>query len=393
MGKKIGVIGGLGRIGLVISAVLSENNDVEVYDVNKKAIEKFKLEKKANFFEPQLNSLLQSSCPKIVNTLSELLCNNHFIFITIGTSVDKYLNPDLKPIFSLFREIKEILLHLGVERTFIISSTVYPGVTKKIQTLLGKSNPVVFCPERMSTGSMIEEFKTFNQIVSANNWIVLDSVCKLFEDSGIKTEELFDTTNGELAKLFTNAYRYISFSISNYFYMLCDDMGCDFYDIYDTIKQEYPRMKDFYKPLYTGGSCLIKDTLQLASVTNSFQLGYAAYRINEHLPLHIFRKVRSLFFEDLKNITVGILGMAFKGNTDDNRDSLAYRLRNLFSNECKKVICSDPFIEDPSFLSMEEVISNSDVIIIGAYHDDYLNVDFRKINVPIIDVFNQFKLE
>jgi UDP-N-acetyl-D-mannosaminuronic acid dehydrogenase len=189
----------------------------------------------------------------------------------------------------------------------------------------------------------------------------------------------------ELAKLFTNSWRYIQFATANQFYMIAEEMGLDFYRIYAAMTRNYPRTKGFPRPGFAAGPCLFKDTMQLsASSEHRFFLGHSAMLINEGLPDFLIKLAKR--DRDLADLTVGILGMAFKAESDDKRESLSYKLKKLLRIEARTVLCADEYIQDPTFISAEEVVRRSDVIFIGAPHTRYRSLDYQ--GKPVIDVWN-----
>ena len=153
----------------------------------------------------------------------------------------------------------------------------------------------------------------------------------------------------ELAKLFTNTWRYIKFATANQFWMMANDFGLDFARIRHAIAYDYPRAADLPMPGFAAGPCLLKDTMQLAAFNrNNFVLGHSAMLINEGLPLYLVSRLEDRF--DLGELTVGILGMAFKGGSDDPRDSLAYKLRKILTLKARETLCTDPYVVDDRFL-------------------------------------------
>jgi UDP-N-acetyl-D-mannosaminuronic acid dehydrogenase len=191
----------------------------------------------------------------------------------------------------------------------------------------------------------------------------------------------------ELAKLFTNTWRYLNFAISNQFFTMANDFGLDFYKIYDAMVQDYPRMKGFARPGFAAGPCLFKDTMQLAAFSNnSFFLGHSAMLVNEGLPNYLVTCLKRRL--PLREKTVGILGMAFKADNDDPRESLSYKLRKVLTWEAKSVLCSDPFIKDPSFVSAAELVKQSDVIMLGVPHSAYKGLDLK--GKETVDIWNQW---
>ncbi len=186
----------------------------------------------------------------------------------------------------------------------------------------------------------------------------------------------------ELGKLFCNAYRYINFAIANQFYAIAEKHGADFHRIREAVREDYPRMASFARAGYTARPCLLKDTMQLRAFDhNSFVMGESARMINEGFPATIVQQLKRAY--PLREMTVGILGMAFKPESDDSRDSLSYKIRKILTVECQRVLCSDPYVSDENLITEEEVVEQADLIIIGTPHDAYRELEFRQ---PVIDV-------
>ncbi|HVY61390.1 MAG TPA: UDP binding domain-containing protein, partial [Planctomycetota bacterium] len=264
-------------------------------------------------------------------------------------------------------------------------STVFPGVTDRLAARIaarGLAIDVAYCPERIAQGRALEELAKLPQIVSGNTPAAVARSSRLFGALGSKIIEL-RPVEAELAKLFCNAWRYINFAISNQFYVLSSNLGADFHAIHAAVTSEYPRLKGFAGAGLAAGPCLLKDTMQLAAFNhNSFVLGQAAMMVNEGLPSEMVKQLKKR--HDLASKRVAILGMAFKGNCDDERSSLSYKLRKLLTLECKEVICSDPYVQDPSLVPLDEALARADLIVLGACHDAYR---VAKIDKPVLDVF------
>jgi UDP-N-acetyl-D-mannosaminuronic acid dehydrogenase len=247
----------------------------------------------------------------------------------------------------------------------------------------GREIHLAFCPERIAEGKAIEELTSLPQIISAFDAVALAKAREVFSRIAPALIEL-EPLEAELAKLFTNSWRYLNFAASNQFYMLAESYGLDFYRIYDAVTQEYPRMRSFARAGFAAGPCLLKDTLQLSAFSsNNFFLGHAAMLINEGLPNFIVTQLRAV---GLSKRTVAILGMAFKGDSDDNRSSLSYKLKKLLQVEARRVICTDPFVSDPTFVSLEEAVEQADVIILGAPHSVYRDLHFP-VGKKVVDVW------
>jgi UDP-N-acetyl-D-mannosaminuronic acid dehydrogenase len=172
----------------------------------------------------------------------------------------------------------------------------------------------------------------------------------------------------------TNTWRYMKFAIANQFFEIAHRAGVDYNRVLRAIRHHYPRAMDVPGPGFAAGPCLLKDTMQLAAANNNnFSLGHAAMLINEGLPAYIIDTLNHR--RSLAGRTVGILGMAFKGESDDARSSLSYKLKKLATFREAQVLCTDPYVDDPSFLPLEEVLRQADVLIIGAPHRIYRDLE------------------
>jgi len=185
--------------------------------------------------------------------------------------------------------------------------------------------------------------------------------------------------------LFTNTWRYIKFAASNQLYMMANDFGLDYERIRAALAYNYPRAADLPRAGFAAGPCLFKDTMQLAAFNhNNFALGHTAMAINEGLPLYVVHRLEQRY--DLASMTVGILGMAFKGGSDDIRSSLSYKLKRILAFKAGAVLTTDPYvIVDSALLPLDEVISRSDLLVIGAPHPEYRALATDK---PVADIWN-----
>jgi len=166
------------------------------------------------------------------------------------------------------------------------------------------------------------------------------------------------------------------------------DHGLDFYRIYEALTRDYPRMAGLPKSGFAAGPCLFKDTMQLAAATdNTFALGHAAMLINEGLPNFVVRQLKRK--HPLSTMTVGILGMAFKGDSDDPRESVSDKLREELEAEAGRELCTDVYIRDPAFRPLEEVIDRADVLVLAAPHREYRGLTFPESKI-VVDIWNVY---
>lgn len=302
----------------------------------------------------------------------------------LGTPVDEHLNPTVT---DLYHSIDEVIALMPENALLVLRSTVYPGVTKLVHERLqasGRKLLLAFCPERIAEGKAMEEIRALPQIISAFDPVSLARAQELFS---IINDDLVELSplEAELAKLFSNSWRYMNFAISNQFYMLAENYGLDYQRIYNAVTHRYPRMKSFAKAGFAAGPCLLKDTLQLSAFSgNNFFLGHAAMLVNEGLPNFIVGQLR--LQQKLRDKVVAVLGMAFKSESDDKRESLSYKLRKLLMVEAKEVLCTDPYVVDPKLVPLEDAVQRAQVIILGAPHSLYRDLRFPEEKV-VVDVW------
>ncbi|MGH8985448.1 MAG: nucleotide sugar dehydrogenase, partial [Acidimicrobiia bacterium] len=302
----------------------------------------------------------------------------------IGTPIDEHLNPDLNAVHEAVAEIAEGLVDGQV---LVLRSTVYPGVTAMVERLvarMGLDVDVAFCPERIAEGKAMTELYELPQIVASRSQRALERATKLFRN--LTHEVIFlEPEEAELAKLFTNTWRYIRFATANQLYMMANDFGLDYERIRAALAYNYPRAANLPSAGFAAGPCLFKDTMQLAAFNNhNFHLGQAAVMINEGLPLYVVARLEQRF--DLPEMTIGILGMSFKADSDDIRSSLSYKLKRILRFKAARVLCHDPHVTvDPDLVALEEVVEQSDLLVIGTPHPMYADVETDK---PIVDIWN-----
>ena len=386
---EIAVVGGAGHVGLPLAiAFASRNKKTLIYDLNTDAIQTI-MSGEMPFIEPGAREMLQaaikqnnidgSSNPQSLKGIKTLI-------VVIGTPVDEHLNPDP---YAVVNALKKLQPYLSDGQHVVLRSTVFPGVTALVNGWLLKTGlniQVSFCPERIAEHKAMEELFSLPQIVSGMSKEAEEKAAELFRTLTSKIVPL-SPEEAELAKLITNSWRYIKFAAANEFFMLANDRGLDFERIREALSYEYPRASDLPRAGFAAGPCLFKDTMQLsAALDNRFMLGHSAMLVNEGLPLYVISKMAKKF--DLPNLRVGILGMAFKGESDDIRSSLSYKLKKALQLRCESVVTSDPFVPlsvDSSLVTTDELLDLCDVIIIGAPHGVYRDIKFTK---PVVDVWN-----
>lgn len=382
--RDVVIVGGCGRAGLPLGLAFADRGlSVALFDVDDHAVKQVGAGEMP-FEEPGAAPVLESVMDRIEATTSPTVVSTaESVIVVIGTPVDEHLNPDPA---AVPRAIEHLGDHLQDGQLLVLRSTVYPGVTQLVERVLermGKRIDVSFCPERIAEGRAMTELFELPQLVSGRTDGAIARAEKLFRTLTNQTISL-QPEEAELAKLFTNTWRYAKFAVANQLYIIANDFGVDFERIRSALAYDYPRAADMPRAGFAAGPCLLKDTMQLAAFNNNnFVLGHASMMVNEGLPLYVVDRIAKQY--DLGSLTVGILGMAFKAESDDIRSSLSYKLKRILRFRAREVLCSDPFVTaDSELLPIDEVLERSDLLILAAPHRSYAEFSTSK---PVIDIW------
>ena len=376
------IVGGCGHVGLPLALSLADcGYKVGIDDIDAAKVELVKTGR-VPFLETGAEDLLKKLLPTGRLELASnpnLISRTNTVILVIGTPIDEFMNPSVR-IFD--RVLDDLIPHLNKGSLVVLRSTVFPGTTGSVELRLrnaGTNAEVAFCPERIAEGHALEELRSLPQLVGVTTDSAFERASKLFERMGVSVVRT-TPVEAELAKLLTNTWRYMKFAIANQFFQIAHRSGVDYDHVLRAIRHDYPRAVDLPGPGFAAGPCLLKDTMQLSAFTpDHFPMGQAAMQVNEGLPNYIVDTLNSR--QPLQGRKVGILGMAFKGESDDPRASLSYKLRKLAAFKGAHVMCTDPYIDDASFEPLEKVLKDSDILVIAAPHRAYkaLELDGREV--------------
>jgi UDP-N-acetyl-D-mannosaminuronic acid dehydrogenase len=382
------VIGGCGHVGLPLSiAFASRCKRTAIFDLDR---EKVATVSRGDmpFIEEGGEAGLREGLltgELVVTSNPNVIAESDAVILVVATPIDGHLSPSfeaIEAVLSMYRE------YLRDGQLIILRSTLYPGTSARVHRWLAKNGLAIdlaVCPERIAQGHALCEIFGLPQIVSSFSSAGLKRANDLF---GVLTPHLVEMKplDAELAKLFTNAWRYIKFAVANQYYMIATEFGGDFDSIFHGMTYEYPRAIDLPAPGFAAGPCLFKDTMQLAAFTeNRFWLGHAAMLVNEGLPQYLVNLLQKSE-PNLSSKTVGILGMAFKAESDDMRDSLSLKLKSLLDLCARAVLCSDAYLYAPGMVPAQELIDESDIVVIATPHKIYKQLDYRDKHV--VDIWN-----
>jgi len=382
------IVGGAGHVGLPLGLTFaSKGLHVLLQDINGSALEAIR-GGKMPFLEHGAEPVLKQALLEkrlSFSTAPEALGHAPNVIITIGTPVDEFLSPQTR-VFKIWADT--VLPHLRDGQLLILRSTVYPGTTEWLAQYFqksGKKLKLAFCPERIVQGHAIRELQELPQLISGVTPAAQQEAEALFLKIAPACVPL-PPTEAEFAKLFTNAYRYIQFAAANQFYMIAHTAGVDYARILKALKQDYPRARDIPGAGLAAGPCLLKDTMQLAACAqNQFSLGSAAMLVNEGLVLYMVDGMKARY--KLADLSVGLLGMSFKAECDDNRSSLSYKLKKSLQFHAREVLLSDPYVTcDEELQPVEDVVRKSDLLVLCVPHAAYRDLDLQ--GKPVVDIWD-----
>ncbi len=397
--KLIVAVVGVGRVGLPLALfIASKGHSVIGIDIDSHKINTVS-KGKMPFIEEGAQSLLTKYLKKSLHFTTDFsrVKDANVIILTLGTPVDENMNPSLVQIDNALGQAGP---YFQKNQLLILRSTVSPGTINYVKSCIEDNNKLkignnfflAFCPERIAEGKSIQEITEIPQIVGGADRLSTQKAAEFFEKLGIEVNES-DGVSAELAKLFTNMYRYINFAIANEFMILAGNHNRDIYKIVDLVNKNYKR-GGLALPGLTGGPCLFKDGFFLISDVPFADLIATSWKINESVPLFLINKIRNR--RKLEGKKAVILGLAFKAEIDDIRESLAFKVKKALERERAKVLLHDPYV--PGYqVNMEETLKDADLIFIATNHSYYRKMDISKVkllvskNCVVCDVWNIFK--
>jgi UDP-N-acetyl-D-mannosaminuronic acid dehydrogenase len=367
------VIGGCGHVGLPLAiALASRGASVGIYDISVPAVAAVSAGTMP-FAEPGAELALRAALAGgrlTAGTDPAVISEAEHVIVVVDGVVESRL--------------AGLADQLRAGQLVVLRSTVQPGVTARLEKLaadLGLDVDVAFCPERIAEGQAMTELFELPQLVSSRTERGLDRAARLF---GLLTPVVVTMTpeEAELAKLFANAWRYVSFATANQLYAIATDRGLDYERIRQALILDYERGADLPRAGFAAGPCLRKDTSWLTG-THAFSIGQAAIAANEGLADYVVSRLEQRY--PLAEMCVGILGMAFKAGSDDTRGSLSYRLRRLLADRAAAVLCTDPLVSsDPGLVPLEEVLRRADLLVIATPQPGYQQLPPGK---PVADIW------
>lgn len=380
---RLAILGGLGHVGLPLGLVFADAGfEVALIDTNRDRIQTVRMGKMP-FLEQGAEFLLKRHLGERVTVIngmeshaSEVVRRSEVVIVTLGTPLDEYQNPRLNSVLDPVRSFRRVL----DGQLIVLRSTVFPGTTERVARELaadGVKALVAYCPERILQGHAVSELRTLPQIVSGITPEAADEAGYLFQNLRVPIVRA-TVAEAELAKLGLNYARYVSFAVPNELADLALELGIDYAEVDRVMKEGYTRADWIPKPGFAAGPCLLKDTMQLVAASRrGMPLGQAAHFVNERTPETVMRQLVALH-GSVEGATIGILGMAFKADNDDTRDSLSFQLKKRLEFAGARVLCSDECApsqfdirSEEWWRTKEEIMAECSGVVLCVPHSGY----------------------
>jgi UDP-N-acetyl-D-mannosaminuronic acid dehydrogenase len=378
MSHDVAVIG-LGRVGLPLAitfadhglSVLGIDKDAELLGTLKAGRMPFK--------EPDTQDPLARVVASQHLELSERAADAaqaEAIVLTLGTPSFSHIEIDMSDIRTV---LDALLPYLREGHLLVLRSTVAPHTTEFVAGYLEKNRGftvgenifVAHVPERIAADRFMAEIGVLPCIVGGVGEGSGERAARLFEVLGAP---IVQTTpvQAELAKIWANILRYATFALPNLLMMDCERYGANVFEVIDLINRDYPR-GGIAQPGFTGGTCLRKDFAFSEERSNAPGMLLAVSRVNESVPLFLVEGIKRRL-GDLRERKVAVLGLAFKGDTDDARDSLSHKLIRLLERELADVAVHDPVVATPT-TGFDDAVAGADVVVVATNHSAYSTAD------------------
>lgn len=373
--NTVAVLGAGGHVGLGLTLCIAEaGHRVYGIDINSATVASISAGK-VPFVEEGADVLLPRvlASGKLTMTTDFARVNDcDVVVIVLGTPIDENLNPVMLPLLQLFDSLKP---YLHKDQMIVLRSTVSPGTTDNIRALLekytglmvGEAIHLVFAPERVVQGKSLEEIHNLPQIIGAYDEQTFRRAEKFFKTFVRNKCLRLTPVEAELAKLMCNMARYISFALANEFSLIADEYSANIHRIFEACAFDYKRFNVPSPGPNVSGPCLFKDGFFLSERFPFPELILTSFKINESMPVHVFKKIRRRTGVH----KVAILGLTFKAGNDDTRYSLSFKLKKLLEGSGYEVVAVDPYVKGYKDFN---VLEKCDCVVLMTPHKEFLDL-------------------
>lgn len=384
---------GLGRVGLPLALSFADRGlDVIGVEREPAVLEQVaagRMPYRETGTQELLERVLDSDRLQTTRTVQEAAAADHIV-LTLGTPAHVHIEIDMSQIKQV---VDDLLPVLREGQSLILRSTVAPGTTDWVAGYLeqrrgfrvGDDLFVAHVPERIAANHFLEEIATLPCIVGGVGDRSGAKAAELFEVFGA---EIVQTTpvQAELAKIWTNILRYTEFALPNLLMMEAEQYDANVFEVIDLINRDYPR-GGIANPGLTAGACLRKDFTFSEERSSAPGMLLAVSRVHETVPLFLVKGLRARLGE-LRDRKVAVLGLTFKRDSDDLRDSLSFKLVRLLERELAHVARHDPHVSagsDP----LDAALEGAEAVVVATNHSAFENLLGRLPDgVLLVDPWN-----
>ena len=398
--RDVSVVG-LGRVGLPLALSFADR-DLDVIGIDKDpgriaAVENGVMPFHEHGTQELLDRVKAGGRLELSDRIEDA-AEARYIVLTLGTPSLFHIEIDITDIRSVLDSLLPVLREGHV---LVLRSTVAPGTTEYVAGYLeqqrgfeiGKDVYVAHAPERIAENHFLEEIASLPHIIGGVDDQSTDQAARLFEVFGTRIDKT-TPAQAELAKIWTNIFRYTNFALPNLLMMNCEQYGANVFEVIDLINRDYPR-GGIAMPGLTGGTCLRKDFAFSEERSSAPGMLLAVSRVNESVPLFLVEGMKTRLGA-LKGKKVAVLGLTFKRNSDDLRDSLALKLVRLLERELADVTRHDPHAPIATD-SLEDALTGASAVVVATNHDEFadpktlrLIVDLAGGDTLVVDPWNVF---
>ena len=403
---------GLGYVGLPLAIEAANSNlNVAGHDINASIVSN--LNKSISHVEDISNKVLKDALSKdlLITTESNVLGDSEYVVISVPTPLTDY-QPDLSYVEAATKSIAE---NLKKGQTIILESTTYPGTTLEIvKPILEKISSLVagedfllgYSPERIDPGNKEWTFKNTPKIVSGINETSLKKISEFYNSIIDEVVEVSGTREAEMVKLVENTYRQVNIAMVNELAILSKMLDIDIWEVVDAAKTKPFGFQSFRPGPGVGGHCIPIDPKYLSFKTR--QIGQPvrfvelAQEINNSMPNYVISRISELMNKKeilLKNSKILLLGVAYKKDIGDIRESPAIDIIESLLDKSVEVSFYDPYVDElivnkQSIFKEQDLegVSNYDMVIIHTPHTSFNDIDFENIKSLIFDTTGSFTI-
>jgi UDP-N-acetyl-D-mannosaminuronic acid dehydrogenase len=400
--KKVSIIG-VGYIGLPTAGILTSNGfEVLAVDTNSDVIEKL-VSRNFNFIEHGLNEILVNALDSGNLTASTKPAKSDVFIIAVPTPFKENHLSDLKFVYSA---IDSIIPFLKSGNLVIVESTVPIGTTENISKIieakrpdlstndLGNSIFLAHCPERVLPGQILQELIGNSRVIGGINASSTEKATNFYQE--FVRGELFqtDSKTAEMSKLAENTYRDVNIALANEFSLVCQDNSIDIWEMI-RLANQHPRVNILNPGPGVGGHCIAVDPwFIIENAPEQTKIIRAAREINESMPSRVVNEI-TLLAKKFTSPTIACLGLTYKPNVSDHRESPALEIiKSLAKESNNQILVVEPNVEQVNALfsafhnvqirNLENAINEADIVVVLVAHNQFLNIDRTKIDEKIV---------